>query len=244
MNQVTICFTGICTHFSQSTLLRVSQSTSPTSLPKQRVVLINATEGAVVHELPIVPHSPMLTYGDEQIALTGCTIRLRTDNSASIDLELTDTFKLLPNLTNLVAGLVALGDPAAEVVLDQDATRSACYFDIDFGRLSACYANGAATTLEVESASPITLEITPWGSSSPATSLPLLPGALVTVSNVDSPSVPIRNNDLVDFLLHYKTVSRMPHVPQVPHAFPLPRCAWYDPNEATVGAGCSNSNYP
>jgi hypothetical protein len=243
-HHVTVRFIGICTHFSQATLSRVSQSTSSTPLPKQRVVLVNATEGLVVHETRIPPHIPMLAFGEEQIALPGCTVGLRTDSSASLPLELTETFDALPNLTQLMRSLPAFGEPSAEVVLDQDPKRSACYFDIDFGTLSACQdRNGAAVaTLEVESPDPITLEITPWDPSIPGMSHPLSSGMVVWVVNIDDPGI-FSTYPFVDFLLHYMTARTMPHTPQVPHAFLLPRCPFDHPYQ-TVGAGCSNSNYP
>jgi hypothetical protein len=243
---VTVRFIGICTHFSQATLLRVSQSPSSTALPKQRVVLVNATAGLVVHETRIPPHIPRLAFGQEQIALTGCTVRLRKETSASLPLELTltDTFSALPNLTALMQSLPAFGEPSAEVVLDQDPKRTACYFDIDFGTLSACLdQNGAAVaTLELESPDPITLEITSWDPSLPGMSHPLPSGTVVSVVNVDDPRI-ASNYPFVDFLLHYMTARTMPHTPQVPHALLLPHCPFDHPYQ-TVGAGCSNSNYP
>jgi hypothetical protein len=245
MNNVTVHFVGICTHFSQATLLRVSQSPSSTPLPKHRVVLVNATDGLVVHETRIPPHIPMLAFGEEQIALSGCTVRLRTE-SASLPLEPTfaDSFYALPNLTRLMRSLQAFGDPSAEVVLDQDPKQTACYFDIDFGTLSACLdQNGAAVaTLEVTSPDPIMLEVTPWDPPSSGTSHRLPSGTVVWVVNTDEPGI-ASNYPFVDFLLHYMTARTMPHTPQVPHALLLERCPFDHPYQ-TVGAGCSNSNYP
>jgi hypothetical protein len=201
---------------------------------------IRATDGEVVHGMGIVPHTRMTSYGEEAIALTGCTIRLRTAGAASIPLELTDSFHALPNLTRLVAGLATLGDPSAEVVLDQDSKQSTCYFDIDFGTFSACYGNGAVTTLEVESSR--------W-KSRPGT-VPLRAGQLRSfpVRSFRSPTLtalrfPAARATSSIFCCTTRWPARMPHLPQVPHTFPLLRCSRDDPT-GTVGAGCSNSNYP
>jgi hypothetical protein len=130
------------------------------------------------------------------------------------------------------------------VVLDQDPERAACYFDIDFGTLSACQdQNGAAVaTLEVTSNDPIVLEVTTWDPPSSVTFHPLPSGTVVWVVNIDDPGI-ASNYPFVDFFLHYMTARTMPHTPQVPHVFLRPHCQFDHPYQ-TVGAGCSNSNYP
>lgn len=246
MNHVTVRFIGICTHLSQSTLSSIPPAKPSELLPKQRVVLVNASHGRRVSETLIPPHTAFLAVGEKQIALAGCTVRLRTEGSSSLPLERTESFDLLPNLDSLMKSLATLGEPSAAVVLDRDSRQSACYFEIDFGTLSACKdQNGAAVaTLEVDSPDPITLEITSWDGSSPATSYPLPSDTVVWVVNTDDPSSGTTSDyPYVDFLLHYTTAGTMPNTPQVPHAILLPRCPFEHPYR-TVGAGCSNSNYP
>lgn len=236
-HHVTVHFVGICTHISQSTL--------PALPAKHRVVLVNALHGSAVREMPIPAHEAGLRIGQEApIPLRGCTVRLVTAMPPSSTVELTDSFKALPNLTSLMERLADLGAPSPEVVLDQNAERSACYFDIDFGTLSACrdLKGAAITTLEVDSPERLSLEIMAWDNSL-VVSYPLEPDAIVWVANTD-PQIQNGNpHHSVDFLLHYATAARMPHTPQVPHLIALPQCGFSHPFP-TVGAGCSNSNYP
>ena len=237
MSHVTVHFVGICTHISQSTL--------PALPAQQRVVLVNARHGYDVREMLIPPHEPGLKIGTEEpIALRGCTVRLVTAKSPSATVDLDKSFQHLPNLTNLMEGLTDLGAPSPDVVLEQNAERSACYFDIDFGTLSACRdPKGAAiATLEADSSESISLEITPWDNSFTIASYTLDPDAIVWVANTD-PQVENDGHRFADFLLHYVTAAKMPHTPQVPQLIALPQCGFTHPYP-TVGAGCSNSNYP
>lgn len=246
-HHVTVRFVGICTHISQKTL--------PALPAKQRVVLVNARRENDVRGLLIAPHLPGLQIGGVQRELDGCTLRLRTASAPST-LLITDTFLALPNLTELVGALTTLGEPSAEVVLHADREHSLGYFDIDFGTLRACQdTNGAAVaTLEVESPDPIWLEIEKWdGSEVEVIELPR--NEIVWIGNVDAvppnavgpvdPDVPFLRNEFPfrDFLLHYRTAATMPAAPQIPQSFQLPQCPFVQVF-ATVGVGCSNSNYP
>jgi hypothetical protein len=236
MSHVTVHFVGICTHISQSTL--------PELPATQRVVLVNARDGYEVHAVPIPRHLPVLQIEPaEPIELPGCTMRLVT--SAAVPFTADPTFDALPNLRQLVQGLTALSAPSAEVVLDRNAQRSACYFDIDFGTLSACLDhNGAAVaTLDAKSPEPIWLEIARWdGSDTEVIELP--DGTVVWVANADpDPDSKGVAHPFVDFLLHYATAATMPHTPQVPQSMMPSQCA-FKHHFQTVGAGCSNSNYP
>jgi hypothetical protein len=237
MNSVTVHFVGICTHISQKTL--------PALPARQRVVLVNARHGHLVRETAITPHLPGLQIGDVQRELNGCTMRLVT-SSAGLPLSFAESFGKLPNLTELVQALTTLGEPSPAVVLDANAEHSSCYFDIDFGTLSACVdkQGAAVVTLEVESVEPISLEIATWDGSPPEV-IELPNGTVVWVGNVDQPAAAVEY-PLRDFLLHYLTAAKMPHAPQVPQVPPadaLTQCPFVHPFQ-TVGAGCSNSNYP
>lgn len=234
-HRVTVRFVGVCTHISRASLL---------GLPaQQRVVLVNARQGKLVRDTPIPAHAPGLRIGPVEIEFHGCTLRLVTENSSSIPLIITDTFHKLPNLTELVGDLTTLGEPSAEVVLDANPEHSSCYFDIDFGMLSACVdTNGAAVaTLVVESAHAISLEIAKWDGSGTDV-VELLPDAIVWIANIDPPEI-TNQYPYRDFLLHYLTAAMMPAVPQIPQSFDLPECSFAQLFD-TVGAGCSNSNYP
>jgi hypothetical protein len=255
-HHVTVHFVGICTHISRSTLSGLPTKVGAGAPPQQRVVLVNARQGHLVRETWIPPHAPELVidYAEPQepiessIQLHGCTVRLVTRNSSSLPLEIKDTFQAMPNLTHLVRELTTLGEPSAEVVLDANAEHSACYFDIDFGTLSACIDENLAViaTLEVDSPELISLEITKWEEGAAPHPIPLSSGTVVWVVNMDHMDESAATDGAYpfrDFLLHYLTAAKMPHVPQVPHVIALPRCP-FQHKWQTVGAGCSNSNYP
>jgi len=236
MNHVTVHFIGICTHISRDTL--------PELPAKQRVVLVNARDGKDVRGMQVGRHTPVLNIGGSAIALSGCTMRLVTAHPELPVLDITETFRSLPNLTSLMNSLTTLGPPSHEVVLDAKDAHAACYFDIDFGSLSACTdERGAAiATLQVESEESISLEVTGWDGTA-ITTYPLGSVETVMVANTDEPSVQSHAHAAVDFLLHYKTAASMPDTPQVPQGIGLARCSFQHPFP-TVGAGCSNSNYP
>jgi hypothetical protein len=236
MNHVTVHFIGICTHVSQSTL--------PDLPAKQRVVLVNARDGKDVRGMQIGRHSPVLDVAGNTIALSGCTMRLVTAHSEWRALDITETFRALPNLTNLMDGLTTLGPPSREVVLDANDAHAVCYFDIDFGSLSACTdeRGAAVATLHVESEESISLEVTGWDGTALGT-YPLGSDETLMVANTDEPSVPSHAHPSGDFLLHYKTAASMPHTPQIPQRIALLPCSFRH-RFPTVGAGCSNSNYP
>jgi hypothetical protein len=237
MSHVTVHFVGICTHISQSTV--------PELPAQQRVVLVNARGVEAVRETVILPHDATLTIGTEVIPLRGCTVRLVAANSPSDGPVLDDTFKDLPNLTHLMEGMGDLGSPSVDVVLNRSPEHSACYFDIGFGTLSACREpkGAAAATLDVDSPEPVSLEITPWDGSMAVQSYSLDDGSVVLVANTDLQAANDDERRCVDFLLHYTTATKMPHAPQVPQAIALPPCPFTHAH-LTVGAGCSNSNYP
>ncbi|HEX2060118.1 MAG TPA: hypothetical protein VHK90_05210 [Thermoanaerobaculia bacterium] len=234
MYDVTVYFIGICTHISRTTLA---------DLPaKQRVVLVNARHGKEVKSLVITPHAPLLTLPDQTLRLDGATMSLQTANQSTLALQYDDTFANVPNLTMLMQGVATLGPPSRAVVLERDPLHAAGYFDIDFGTLSAAQdGNGAAVvSLQATSSDPIYLVNQPW--DGPAETLAIPSGSILMVANVDEDPQRDLSHPAIDFLLHYVTAETMPAIPQVPQTIDLPQTVTHP--FFTVGAGCSNSNYP
>lgn len=228
---VIVEFHGICTF--------VSQKTVP-ALPTQwRAVLVNASQGAVVDGIAIGRHLATASIDEnEPILLKG--YRLYLGSPLPPDLKWTDDFENLPSLTNLMRAVEPVGPPADDVVLNGDPERTAAFFDFTTGTLTAGLSGlmAATTVLTVDHAAGLTLVIETF-SGDPVEAIPLHDGSRVLVGNID---VVKKNTGTIDadFLLHYRTAAALPRVPQVPQYINLPAIRAYD----TVGAGCSNSQYP
>ncbi len=241
MSPVTIQFNGICTFVSKATVPEL-----PTPL---RAVLMNASTGLNVRGIPIGSHVATVQIGTlsdpgPMLALEGCLVTIALQ-SGSEPLTLTPSFENLPNLTKLMQPLEPLGDPSPVVVLDADPEIVAAYFDLSCGVVRADFPLGAATTTVVIEGQPLVLTVAAFPNAPPPVveTMELLPGTLVTVSNLDSAKVIGPN--AADFLVHYLTAEALPLIPQVPQD-----CALFDmsaegqPVSMHVGAGCSNSTYP
>lgn len=228
---VIVEFHGICTF--------VSQQTVP-ALPTQwRAVLVQAAKGAVVDGIPIGPHVATASIDDlEPIHLKG--YRLHLGSPLPPDLKWTSDFNNLPNLTKLMSGVEPVGPPADDVVLNGDPERTAAFFDFTTGTLTAGLTGlmAATTLLTVDHVAGLALVIETF-SGDPVEVIPLHDGSRVLVGNIDELKKNTGTID-VDFLLHYRTAATLPRVPQVPQAIVLPRIS----AKETVGAGCSNSQYP
>lgn len=236
MSTVTVWFVGICTHFWPDF--------NPALDGIHRVVLVNASAGADIRGVSIDPHtaSIWMSSNDQQIDLHGCTLTLTTTNPHPPAVTRDASFDALPQLALLMETVEPIGAPASSVLFDRDPQRTAAHFDIGAGTLYACQDENdtAFAKLVLEGDAPFTLQLERWNGSTETFSLP--DGTEVVVANADAqldPTAP----PAADFLLHYLTAAQMPTAPQVPQSIDVPACTVQFPM-GTVGAGCSNSNYP
>jgi hypothetical protein len=256
---VTVEFTGICTHFSKS---------FHPELPSQhRVVLVNASEATTIRGIPIAPHvvqmilSSPLTDVIEVFNLNGVRFFLEVKDETGITEN--PGFRGLPNLTELVSGVDTLDGPSHDILLNGTAAEVACYFDTDFGVLDGFLTahNSASASLSVTPPPGKTVTLyakaLPGGTVPPTLAVPreLAFGTIIGLSNNDADP---GTKKVADFLLHYRTSARIPDVPQIPQLDGMlqllrrPEAIGAVPHDGghrrlqrdTVGAGCSNSNYP
>lgn len=243
MNRVIVEFHGICTH--------VSRQRFPELPVPHRVLLVNASGPTYLNTVHIPRHVASVTWPDgTTYAVAGVSLMLAVEAHLTEPRPLTLHLEDLPNLTELMEEIAPLSPPARHMVFNPSAEDVACYFDISFGTLSAAINDhdAAYTTLTVESEHPLVLNAAPFGGTtlpSPQLAQPLrLTGeSLMVVANVDATAV---RKTMADFLLHYRFAERMPAVPQIPQLPTLRRLPRRPPRAkfTTIGAGCSNSNYP
>jgi hypothetical protein len=251
---VTVHFIGICTNISKSRL--------PELPAAHRIVLVNASKGSrdtVYAQHPIGPHTASIAFdGRTPMPLKGCTLTL-THGAAGMRgaPQLAPDFHRLPNLTALFDGAERgrqLSVPSREVVIEGKPDRAACYFDVQIGTLTAQTNElGSISTTLTATGPHFLLEARPFEGGS------LPEGLHETTVLTEDTTIVIGNTDTadkspVDFILHYLTAQDPPVHPPIPDMSGLAfvvsdkpeRVDFPDrfPPRNTVGAGCSNSNYP
>jgi hypothetical protein len=232
MGEITITFMGICTHF-----LDVE---TPTGLV-HRVVLVNASGNNIVAGLLIPPHFATMQIVPPQGPVPASLAGVQVSFNVTGELLLDSTYSIVPTLQTLMANIVALG-PASSLLLDESPWPAvAAYFDIPAGTFSGQNVTGAAqvtaTIPTPEGSDVVEMTITPFpGSDATPQTVKLVSGTSITVSNVGTPETEEGPDTGRHFLLHYLLAENFPPAPQVPPS--IPGIA------ATVGAGCSDSNYP
>lgn len=230
MGKVTITFSGICTHFL-----------NPTADVQHRVVLINASEGKTVDGVHIAPHIALLQIGGaapETISLDG--VRLSIGNATGDLLYI--GYESMPSLRKEMDSVAPLPPPSPKLLLDEPWPEIAAYFDLDHGSISACIdemGSARATVTMTTSGDEVELVLEPFpGSAFAGTTRLLASPATIIVSNLSTMEEMERSH----FLLHYTLGETLAKVPQIPRRIEGPRCP--APTYGTIGAGCSNSNYP
>jgi hypothetical protein len=204
-----------------------------------RAVLVNAENETDVRGIPIGAHLAKVTIEStgEHISLQGYQMYLTSSGEVS-PLVPQPNFFLLPNLTNLMREVEPLGPPG-EIVVNPTPETVAAYFDLTIGTVTAGLSErfSATTVLTVETPGTLTLHLETFDGQ-PHRTIEFSRDDTLLVGNTDEhdPTGPSG----ADFLLHYLTASVLPLVPQVPQQIKLPFIKAYE----TVGAGCSNSQYP
>ena len=247
MGQITVKFSGICTHIRDAIF---DDAVSPATMPPHRVVLVHGESGAYfeAQQQSVPPHMPLLRIDPRsllqplpyipglQLQIPGAWllqgVRLRVANAVSDQpLRYDSTWdEIMPSLT-FYAGM---SNPPltldAEVVTGEIA---ACYFDVDCGDFTTKYIDAndyaAKAVLTVQTDGPPQLEITRFFDQR-RTLLPLPDDIAIVVENVGE----TKDTDW-DFLLHYLVAQTIPPTATPPPVRDVP---------SGIGAGCSNSSYP
>ncbi|MDQ3283244.1 MAG: hypothetical protein M3Q69_17745 [Acidobacteriota bacterium] len=236
MPKVTVRFSGICTFLT---------SGHPELKGYIRAVLVDASNGAWVAGHAIPPHIAAVQIGGNvPIRPAGLSMRLIAPAAEPARIDAFTSYA--PNLTELIAQHHGtLSPPSSSVAFGDGA---ALHFDFRAGTLTACRdANDAiCTTLTVE-APEIALETTSL------TDQPLPAGLPPRIDFSEDTHICVRNEDVVkqafdaDFLLHYATAAEIPANPPIVTSdilLVVPRCETPPQSLGSIGAGCSNSNYP
>ncbi|HYC91658.1 MAG TPA: hypothetical protein VEO54_20740 [Thermoanaerobaculia bacterium] len=241
MNTLTVEFHGICTHFFRAA--------HPDELRREhRVVLVKATPSTEVRTVHIGSHVASMQLNGGQVPLDGVHLTLEMlDGAVPPPFVRDPSIFQLPMLTQLMDGLETLSPPSP-IVFGVPAGQVACYFDFSLGTLSAFVTgtNAAFARLHAQSEHDFVLKATPLDEN------PLPQGLQSETRLAGDTTIVVSNTDddpaekvAADFLLHYKTAARMPMVPQIPQLPTLQVLPLQAPTIiTTIGAGCSNSNYP
>jgi hypothetical protein len=232
-------FIGICTRIAASYVWPVS----PPPGVSHRIVLVNASQGAMINGAPIPPHEALIEIDPASIKSMGAPSGLLQRRRGVWELRGVQLWipgartpesepAPMPNLGLPSMLTQAHGDLPA---LDQNVVtggRAAAYFDITGGLYRTTSFGEAATgTLFVETPGDPTLRIrTSWDESE--TTIELYPASKIILKNVGS-----FDDSTNDFFLHYGVCVAIP-----PDITPPGPAKGPDLNGLT--AGCSNSNYP
>lgn len=239
MATVTITFQGICTHFIQVP--------APGGF-LHRVVLVNASGENVIGGIRIPPHFAKMSVSELADHTPGTTFDL-----AGVALSIANVTggvtydpsygQVVPSLSALMSGVATLPPPSSGLLLDFQYPAVAAYFDLPAGTFRACKLNGAAQVTVMVETSGDTVGINSSPFPNGGTGLPsvaLASPASITVSNTGSLEAEMSPFARSHFLLHYLLAETFPPAAQIPLTIPDIFC----PSPATVGAGCSDSNYP
>lgn len=225
-------FHGICTFVSG-----FGVSDLPVPL---RAVLLNAEHIEEVWGIKVGLHLASVTIesSGEIILLKGYKMYLTASGEVSPLIAHPDFYQL-PNLTSLMRDVEPLGPPA-DLVLNPTAETVAASFDLTMGIVTAGITErlAATTVLTVETPGTLTLHIENFDGQ-PQRTIEFSSDDTVLVKNTDEERAASVAPG-ADFLLHYLTARKLPLVPQLPQQIKLPFIKAYQ----TVGAGCSNSQYP
>ena len=252
--ELRIYFVGICTHLWWG-------PPRPGPHITNKVVLVNAHDGARVGRHDIPPHLATLRFRaadivrtenlelDEPITpivewrLEGA--RVEVENAVGPARTDESYLRCMPHLGTLTPDI---GPPSIPVDENAVPELASAYFHVSGGTLSAALNDSGAAIgiLEMDTAggeSP-RIRITPFVGGTPIV-VTLRAGAEVTISNVEAPGVA----DPFGFLLHYRTAVSIPAHPKVPVRQEAPSgCRVLQRAETwpsgTVGPGCSNTGYP
>lgn len=227
-------FHGICTFVS-------SLSVPDLSPVPWRAILINAEKvGQRVRGIPVGVHHASVTIesSGESIPLKG--YRMYLTSSAEVSpLVPQPNFYQLPNMTNLMREVEPISPPGG-IVLNPTPETVAAYFDLTIGTVTAGLTEllAATTVLTVETEGSLTLHLETFDGQ-PHRKIEFSGDDHLLVGNTDKQKS-VTDATGADFLLHYLAASVLPFVPQIPQRINLPFIKAYQ----TVGAGCSNSQYP
>lgn len=226
MAKVTIRFLGICSHVR-------------TGKFKHRVVLVNGDKDFNRPDTPpklrgIPPHIARVTEMQGQSRmLTGVQLGIRTDEGP----QPVDDHAWRNRLPRVHVNGIDL-----DVIDGEDPSQTAAYIDIDRGRLSICCHQGAfVSVLTLDNVTNPRLTLRCFGQND-VEEWPLEDGAEVHIDNASQHQY----EDEKHFNLHY-LIGGMSRVGQ---AGPPDRsCTSSDPKcaippFASLGPGCSNSDYP
>lgn len=251
---VTVNFIGICTNISRERL--------PELPVPHRIVLVNASQGSKgtpYERFRIGPHEAAIAFGRAKaVPLKGCKLTLAAGASLRSGPQLAPDFYRIPNLTTLFRNGEVFGPrlsaPSREVVIDGKPARAACYFDVAVGTLTSQKTDLDAVFTSLTATGPeFVLEASAFeGGSLPeglSESTVLTQDTTIWIGNTDT-----ADKGPTDFILHYLTAQDPPADPRIPDMAtpaalvserPKPaRIPRLHPTWNTVGAGCSNSNYP
>lgn len=260
MGQVTVIFQGIVTHFRDVAI-------AP-GLTVHRAVLINASGENVINGIRIPPHIANVSVANGldiivpetqmqgvELTLSGglplsappseCTI---VNPGAAIQYcALYD--EIIPSLQNQMSGVQTLSDPDPTLLFDKPWPAVAAYVNVTSGTFSACNHQGAAVarlTIEIGDEDVVGLAVSAFPN---APDLPanlvgpfqLTSGATISITNLAPMLSERETNPRSHFFLHYLLAQNYPAAPQAPIAIGTQAVCGLD---ATVDAGCSDSNYP
>lgn len=234
MGEITICFTGICTHLS-GVIENVPH----------RVVLIHEEHDVTINGLTIHSHEPYLwlAYGrlvSGTISKSPRRVSMRVANAVGDPPSYDDDYECaIPKLSRLTDARLELN----RGVVENRGRPASIYFDVDRGAFTAGAAPRGATAavLTVETEGEPRLLITPMDGGA-ASEIELTSGAAFELRNS---AVGPRDHHDGDFLLHYKVFQSIAPDARFPTA--PPHCPGLRPlpvPDIELGPGCSNSQYP
>jgi hypothetical protein len=234
MGEITICFTGICTH------LRNLVEGIP-----HRVVLIHEEREVTINGVTIHSHEPFLFLGRGSVVSGTLTtsprrVSIRVMNAIGDAPSYDDDYHCaIFRLQGLTESRLT---PSRAVVIE-GARPAGAYFDVERGAFSAASSPRGATAavLVVQTDGNPKLSITPMDGG-PASKVELTSGSAIAIRNS---ALAASDHHEGDFLLHYKVFENIPPDTRFPTT--PPDCPGLQPlpiPDIELGPGCSNSDWP
>jgi hypothetical protein len=226
MGKLNVYFVGVCVH------LRNSVKGVP-----HRVVLINASKGDHIHDLPIDPHFAGLNIGvPDTPRPDGALFTIPNAVSEAVDYD-SSFERCIPRLADYSSSpLPPLSDAMTR---GKDKALAAAYFDAA-GKFSAEVTHGGASVakLVVETNGSPILRIAPFDGASPE-DVNLPDDATIEIANIVGSEATENDHD---FLLNFKILEKIPDDASWPTEGK--ECQRSNRAYTTIGPGCSNTNYP
>ena len=252
MGSFTVLFYGICTNFRHV----------PGNPHIDRMVLVNGdlaniayleTHLGISPPPKIEPHKAWLWIDGEKDPRRIEGVVITVENVVP---GLSFDMNCLPNLTGMNAKIgKVLGPIAPAYVLDEEKTKSSCYFDFTGGTIGGCASKSGDDAAAMTKVVVTTTTATPRlllreFKSTNTTPVDVPDGGKVWVMNVPKDA---RDDHEVDFYLHYLTAKTIPNKPATVNAVNCATVCGPPPKlpkklhshlYLMAGAGCSNSNFP